>query len=152
MKKKSPVFCEHANEVPVECKCKPDCYCKTYTCKIAKKSIKKAKLKMVRTRKDGLGEALHSALRKCCDSHPTTIAWNVINMSECNEAWDAYLAEVEKRLKSKKVTTENAWEVLKVLYNEAIPYGKHANAILRTAFKMFSDEDWKGMATFLEEI
>jgi len=27
------VFCEHANEVPLSCRCPADCYCKTHTCK-----------------------------------------------------------------------------------------------------------------------
>ena len=27
------MFCEHANEVPVSCRCEPDCYCKEHTCK-----------------------------------------------------------------------------------------------------------------------
>lgn len=29
----SPVFCEHANEVPGRCPCEPLCYCKANTCK-----------------------------------------------------------------------------------------------------------------------
>ena len=29
----SAVLCEHANEVPGECKCSDNCYCKTHTCK-----------------------------------------------------------------------------------------------------------------------
>ena len=28
-----PVLCEHANEVPGECNCPPNCYCKSHTCK-----------------------------------------------------------------------------------------------------------------------
>lgn len=28
----SPIFCEHANEVPVCCPCNSDCYCKQHTC------------------------------------------------------------------------------------------------------------------------
>lgn len=27
------MLCEHANEVPAECKCEPDCYCKQNSCK-----------------------------------------------------------------------------------------------------------------------
>jgi len=30
---KSPLYCEHANEVPQTCPCPPDCYCKDHTCK-----------------------------------------------------------------------------------------------------------------------
>lgn len=26
-------FCEHANEVPIECNCPDNCYCKSHTCK-----------------------------------------------------------------------------------------------------------------------
>jgi hypothetical protein len=29
----APVFCEHANENPAICRCPPDCYCQTRTCK-----------------------------------------------------------------------------------------------------------------------
>jgi len=29
----SPAFCEHANECPARCPCKPGCYCKTRTCR-----------------------------------------------------------------------------------------------------------------------
>ena len=28
----SPLYCVHANEVPQECPCLPDCYCKGHTC------------------------------------------------------------------------------------------------------------------------
>jgi hypothetical protein len=27
------IFCAHANEVPQNCKCPDDCYCKSHTCK-----------------------------------------------------------------------------------------------------------------------
>ncbi len=30
--RESPLFCEHANEVPQACPCAPDCYCKDHTC------------------------------------------------------------------------------------------------------------------------
>ncbi len=30
---KSPIYCNHANEVPVVCPCDDDCYCKEHTCK-----------------------------------------------------------------------------------------------------------------------
>ena len=29
----SPIFCEHANEMPAECPCGPNCYCKRNSCK-----------------------------------------------------------------------------------------------------------------------
>jgi len=32
-KKRSPLSCEHANEVPAKCSCAADCYCKKHTCK-----------------------------------------------------------------------------------------------------------------------
>lgn len=28
-----PALCEHANEVPHECPCPPECYCKVHTCR-----------------------------------------------------------------------------------------------------------------------
>jgi hypothetical protein len=33
MRSSTPVFCEHANEVPHVCPCDADCYCKDHTCK-----------------------------------------------------------------------------------------------------------------------
>lgn len=30
---RSPMYCEHANEVPMVCPCDDDCYCKSHTCK-----------------------------------------------------------------------------------------------------------------------
>lgn len=29
----SPVFCEHANEMPARCPCDSDCYCKDHSCR-----------------------------------------------------------------------------------------------------------------------
>lgn len=29
----SPILCSHANEVPMQCICPPDCYCKSHSCK-----------------------------------------------------------------------------------------------------------------------
>jgi len=31
--KKSAIYCEHANEMPVKCPCDDDCYCKEHSCK-----------------------------------------------------------------------------------------------------------------------
>jgi hypothetical protein len=34
--RKSPILCDHANEVPNTCTCDEDCYCKSHTCKTMK--------------------------------------------------------------------------------------------------------------------
>lgn len=34
---KSPLICNHANEVPSTCTCPADCYCKENTCKFARR-------------------------------------------------------------------------------------------------------------------
>ncbi len=36
---KSPIFCAHANEMPVSCPCDDDCYCKEHSCKQSKPRI-----------------------------------------------------------------------------------------------------------------
>lgn len=33
LRSESPVFCEHANEMPSRCPCDPDCYCKSHSCR-----------------------------------------------------------------------------------------------------------------------
>lgn len=66
--------------------------------------------------KDNLGEALHTALRKCCDSKPTTAAYLLVAMLP-DDLWREYVVIVGQyfgaALAEKKLTPENADEHLK---------------------------------------
>lgn len=73
------VFCEHANEAPVECRCPANCYCKTHSCKPARSPVEKCLdcgqiLETVRGRCESCGaiqkntmDALAAYRKKCAD-------------------------------------------------------------------------------------
>lgn len=65
--------------------------------------------------KEELGSALHTALRKCCDSAATSAAYNCITLMP-DSLWGEYIAVVGEYLgaakKAKRLTEENAWEHL----------------------------------------
>lgn len=42
MSEPSPIFCEHANEMPQQCPCPPDCYCKAHACKATVSKLRAA--------------------------------------------------------------------------------------------------------------
>lgn len=105
------------------------------------------------TRESGIGEALHVALRKCCDSDITTVAWNVIHLEEVNPAWECFLENVYKRKDEIISNPEdpNLWLILKEAAGE-ISGTTSGHVILQYMFKLFSQSDWEGMATFLVEV
>ena len=94
------------------------------------------------------GSALHTALRKCCDSTPSTIAYNAIR--ELETSWELYLRYI----------TENAadgeWQNVKTA---SLDWDAHAcpaqeinmAIILSCAFKLFDDSDWRGYCEYLRE-
>jgi len=106
------------------------------------------KNKKLKIEKECLGECLHTALRKGCDSSPTTIAWNLINIEAFNSVWHEYLELAWKQLKT--CNTQNCWIGLKKAA-EQIEYGTCPRSALRQTFELFDENDWKGMACFLEE-
>ena len=101
----------------------------------------------MKIRKEDLGEALHTALRKLCDSTPTSIAWNLIALDVCTAAWEEYLQIVWP--KTRRVKKDDLWKQLKVASENWPGCGNHAKAALRCAFRLFSDDDWKQMAGYL---
>lgn len=99
------------------------------------------------------GEALHTALRKACDSTPTTIAWNLINTLE--DPWNDYLAVLKDQLlnlyKDKDI---ELWQALKIasLMWDCYKYEgntRHIAISLKCAFELFEYEDWEGFASYL---
>lgn len=94
--------------------------------------------------RDQWGYALHTALRKCCDSHQTTIAY--ICVREMHSSWSLYLKHLGQ--------CDGTWETLKEMSlswdSHAVP--KHESdfaSILGLSFKLFSDNDWKAYGAYL---
>lgn len=104
--------------------------------------------KKLKIEKDCLGECIHTALRKCCDSAPTTIAWNLIQLPVFDIVWKEYLDLAWEELKS--CNLDNAWVGLKKAA-EKITYGNCPRSALRQTFELFSENDWNGMASFFGE-
>lgn len=93
--------------------------------------------------------ALHVALRKACDSRPTSLAWNLINLDALNEAMNSYLDEAWKRLV--KAKPDDFAIACKDAIEDGLPWGTtSAHVSLRIAFEMFDDNDWEGFVSFLD--
>ena len=105
----------------------------------------------MKVRKEELGEMLHTALRKFCDSTPTSVAWNLIALDACSAAWDEYVEIVWPKIRG-TADKDLVWKQLKAAGGEwpgVGDHGDHARAALRCTFRMFSDDDWKQMAGYL---
>lgn len=107
---------------------------------------------------DEVGAALHTALRKVCDSTPTSLAWNLIYL--CDHAWSAYLRFVADRL----VKGEKPFEAAKAaavdlhdVYNRvdhpwlAEPHGGNEQFALSCSLKLFSEVDWRCFVSYLAD-
>ena len=105
-----------------------------------------------------LGEALHTALRKCCDSDPTSIMWNLIQLRD-GGVWDEYLDHVWLELEVQKRTGKDWAGALRkaslaferAICEEGLNRKLNMNfvVIMDIVFNQFDDGDWKGYASFL---
>lgn len=94
------------------------------------------------------GMALHTALRKCCDSDATTIAYCAI--SDMQVAWELYIKYLAKA--KCKGDHESLRELsLKWKYREVPTQEMNMAIILHTSFELFSIADWQGYAEFLKQ-
>lgn len=96
-----------------------------------------------------LAECLHTALRKCCDSTPASIAWNVIHLLS-SETWESYLNTVFMALSEKKSQEEIVSAVKKSSLGWSI-IADYPGVALHCSFKLFDDDDWYGYSSFLFE-
>lgn len=69
--------------------------------------------------------ALHTALRKCCDSTPTSLAWNLINIDEASKAWGEYLDKVWLRIEALEQKPEVFGSLLKAAAGD-LEWGSNA--------------------------
>ncbi len=107
----------------------------------------KAKTKKLNIDRDVLGECLHTALRKLCDSPATSAAWNLIYLAD--DAWKHYLDLAAKNLKG--MTADDAWHGLRKAAEEMEYHGKHGYAALYCIFKCFDENDWEGFSGYLSD-
>jgi hypothetical protein len=90
---------------------------------------------------------MHTALRKCCDSTATSIAWNAVHLST-RGVWSGFAAACAEA----GATTGE--ELLAVFENPGLPKvdgEMYVWQILDMAFEMFDEGDWDGMAAYLGE-
>ncbi len=101
MKSKSPIYCEHANEMPATCPCSDDCYCKEHSCKPRKiKDIPVSANTKVRCPVcKNLGDLSSSEdwfLRNCSvDGDQLTADLTCMNCEEFSIPWEGTLAAGE---------------------------------------------------------
>jgi len=92
---------------------------------------------------EDLGWNLHAALRKCCDSDPTSLVYNLICMDAFSATWLNYLEAVLAQ--DQPVTVEKLKNAAK-----SLAWGTAESNALRIAFRAFSDDDWAGFIYFAE--
>jgi hypothetical protein len=103
-----------------------------------------------------LGEALHTALRKCCDSKPTSLLYNVVSL--CNNpdndknGWHGYLRHAFPLLAT-ATTHEQGIAALKqaaILLDRKGPWSSESNALV-LSMSLLDDTDWSGMLAYGDE-
>ena len=92
-----------------------------------------------------LGVVLHTALRKACDSTPTSLVWNIINIIK--QGWLDYLDLI--RSGWCQVTTKQDAIALLKMSAEELKWGSPERATLKIAFGYFCESDWEGFAAYL---
>lgn len=125
----------------------------------AKKVKEEPKRKPLGLTQEDLPEALHVALRKGCDSTPTSMLWNLIYIMD-NGMWVKYLDHVWMALKIAEKTGQEYWEALKEaslsfdheIYKTRDPKIEgHSVTLMDMCFREFTDNDWEGFASYIEE-
>src|SRR3990172_8844305 len=108
-----------------------------------------------------VGMAMHTALRKACDSPPTTLAWNAIYLME--HAWAGYARLVADALVGSKKTPIEAtraalqWlDSLKLRERPGVEWLEKENAgherwTLAGILQTFDGDDWEDMLSYLDE-
>jgi|GEM_PF-6825577 hypothetical protein len=105
---------------------------------------------------EDLGPCLHTALRKHCDSKATSIAWNLINISEKGGWWTQWLEHLRKALikdrKNIRVMKDFMLTIRNASINKSPDVGfdwlnfkgieKHSSIAMSCALDLFDSDDW----------
>ena len=109
---------------------------------------------------DDVAIYLHTALRKCCDSDPTTIAYNIIRAMRggtwmifvdwCCEKWRE--DEVIQFKNIAQEWMENFYDYVDRETRDKLHEGEWPLLIaLSITFRLFEEYDWGGFTSFIEE-
>lgn len=94
---------------------------------------------------EDLGNCLHTSLRKYCDSKPTLLAWNIIELTE-KTSWLDYLKLVNAELSK----GDEPFQSVKTAWQNLPTKDAEHNA-LALVFDLFSENDWIGFVAILNE-
>lgn len=98
----------------------------------------------------------HVGLRKCCDSHVTSAAWNLLHIVEGDDrAWliarmVAGLEDAQKHALADGVL-ETAFKRALTLDNADWPVVGYLRRALVCVFRAFDEHDWSGMTAFMRD-
>lgn len=109
-----------------------------------------SKIVVVHDSRADISNNLHTALRKYCDSSPTSIAWNLFHIVSDNTLnW--FYEMVEQAVKGKVFDSPAA---LNRAIKEAIIFdddwpGKPERAAIHTTLMLFDEDDWGAYTSIL---
>lgn len=107
-----------------------------------------------------VGYVLHTALRKCCDSRPTSLAWNVVSL--VGPAWTYYCQLVTKQLLAGEYPVQAASKAAIDLdgafaarHEEGMEWLRQVDGpcqlqVLIFILEEFSDLDWECFVSYID--
>ncbi len=94
--------------------------------------------------------AITVALRKSCDSKPTTILWNASqNLSDEARRWVCEPIEKILHGATEYATVEDFVDATKAACLEAEYSGKYEQQMIHSIYELFTDDDWHGYFSYL---
>jgi len=97
-----------------------------------------------------IGCSLHTALRKCCDSHNTSLAYNAVWC--CNKGWRKYTMFIKDRF-SKVYYRKDIVPAMKAANHDSVKAIK-PNPETFTIFlilQLFTENEWEAFASYFLE-
>ena len=98
------------------------------------------------------GASLHTALRKCCDSNWTSVAWNAVHLMDMG--WLSYVRYIvsQKPLNADDLNRASIIWAEKVALAKLTGNALYGTQVFRIALRNFDEADWEGMAEYLGDI
>lgn len=92
---------------------------------------------------------IHTALRKCCDSDFTTLAYAIIHALQ-DSAWVSFCADIQKYAKEGNISNVDVFRRALSAMRDNMPKDMGVRSIM-LVFQMFSTQDLEGALSFLAE-